>query len=108
MFGPAKEANPASLERLREVLGWLRDFVTPTGYIAGTDHLTLADLAFVASFSSLLEGHQIDLTQYDPEIGGWFGRCKEEIPNYQKANGEGAEQWGQFLQSRIKENKSQV
>ena len=104
MFGPAKEASPASLERLHEVLGWVRDFVKPTGYIAGTDYLTIADLAFVASFSSLLEGNQVDLTKYDPQLGDWFARCKAEIPNYQMANGEGGEQWGQLLQSKLKEN----
>jgi glutathione S-transferase len=87
------------------VLGWVRDFAKPTGFIAGTRHLTIADLAFVASYSSILAGNQIDLTKYDPELKAWFERCKAAIPNYAEANGVGAEQWGQFLQEQTIRNK---
>ena len=105
LFGNAKEASPASLERLHEVLGWVRDFLKLSGFIAGTDHVTIADLAFVASYSSILAGNQIDLAQYDPDLKVWFERCKAAIPNYEEANGVGAEQWGQLLQTRATQKK---
>ena len=38
------ESAPAPAEevaKLREALGWLEDMVRPTGYAAGTEHLTL-------------------------------------------------------------------
>ena len=35
-----------AIERLIEVLNWVKDFVTPTGFVAGTDYLTLADIRY--------------------------------------------------------------
>jgi len=38
--GPDGEAK----NRMHEVLGWVADFVKGTGYAAGTNELTLADI----------------------------------------------------------------
>ena len=37
----AKSAPAEEVSKLREALGWLEDMVRPTGYAAGTEHLTL-------------------------------------------------------------------
>ena len=38
-------------EKLAEALGWAAEMVEPTGYAAGTDHITLADLCFLVRAS---------------------------------------------------------
>ena len=37
------------MKRFHEVMGWVRDFIKPTGYVAGTNHMTLADIVFMAT-----------------------------------------------------------
>ena len=46
--GPTKELE----DKYVEVLGWVTAMVK-RGYVADTDHLTLADLSFVSTFSTL-------------------------------------------------------
>jgi hypothetical protein len=48
MFGGATVPQD-KFDKLDEVLGWIVDFIKPTGYVAGTDHLTIADICFVAT-----------------------------------------------------------
>lgn len=106
LFGSASEADPAHLKRLHEALGWLRDFIKPTGFVAGTNHLTIADVSIISAYHSLKASNQFDMSPYNPVLDEWFARCKVLIPNYDSACGEGAEGWGQFFQSRIKENSA--
>ena len=49
MFGGTKP-GPEKLEKFKEVMGWVNDFIKPTGYVAGTNHLTVADIAFLATY----------------------------------------------------------
>ena len=49
MFG-APNPGPQVQERFKEVLGWVNDFIKPTGFVAETQHLTLADIAFIATY----------------------------------------------------------
>ena len=96
MFGgPAP--GPDKLERFKEVMGWVTDFVKPTGYMAGTESLTVADIAFLATYSTVVATGHFDLTPY-PEVNAWFDKVKAEIPNYEKANGEGATDFGAWFQ----------
>ena len=45
------EAIPDSAyDKLHEVLQWVSDFIKPTGYAAGTDHMTIADLVRMSRF----------------------------------------------------------
>jgi len=82
------------------VLGWANDFVADTGYVAGTNHLTIADIAFVTTFSSIAacEGH-VDLSSYS-KLLSWFDRMKTELPKYEKTNGEGAVILGEFYKEK--------
>ena len=37
--------TPEKYEKFKEVMGWLNDLLKPTGYVAGTEHLTVADIS---------------------------------------------------------------
>ena len=50
MFKRGPMPDEAKQERFKEVMGWVNDFIKPTGYVAGTDHLTVADIAFLATY----------------------------------------------------------
>ena len=67
--------------------------------IAGTDHITLADLAIMASYTPLRESGIIDLSKYS-NVEQWYFKCKKLIPNYEKANGEGAAEFGRLFKSK--------
>jgi len=82
-----------------EVMGWVNDFIKPTGYVAGTDHLTVADLCFVATYATIEACGKFDLAPY-AETNAWFEKMKTEIPNYEKANGEGATAFGGWFKSK--------
>jgi hypothetical protein len=78
-----------------------------SGFVAGTDHLTVADLAFLSSVVSLQEVEEVvDLTPFNPTLSDWVERCKKLIPNHQKSNGEGAAQWGGMIKSIISKPKA--
>ena len=51
-YGPLP--GPEKYERFREVMGWLNDMLKPTGYVAGTDHMTIADISLLARYKSVL------------------------------------------------------
>jgi len=75
-------------DKLTEVMGWVTDMIKPTGYVAGTDHMTIADICFVATVSTGLATEHFDWSGY-PEIMAWLEKMKGEIPDYEKANGAG-------------------
>ena len=80
-------------KRFAEVMTWVTQFLAEAGYAAGTDHLTVADLAFVATYSSIEAISHFDLSPY-PEVKAWFEKVKGEIPNYDECNGKGAADMG--------------
>merc|ERR1711974_384652 len=85
-------------ERFKEVMGWLNDLLKPTGYLAGTNHMTVADISLLASFSTMAATEHFDLTAY-PEATAWFEKFKAEVPNYEKICGEGAAMFGGLFKS---------
>merc|ERR1719305_604518 len=98
MFG-GPTPGPEKLEKFVEVMGWVNDFIKPTGYVAGTDHLTVADLCFVATYATIEACGKFDLAPY-AETNARFEKMKTEIPNYEKANGEGATAFGGWFKSK--------
>ena len=40
--------------KLKEVLGWAKDFIAETGYVAGTEKMTIADICFLATLSTII------------------------------------------------------
>ena len=51
LFGKEVPDKENKDKRFKEVMGWVTDFIKPTGYVAGTDHMTVADIAFIATYS---------------------------------------------------------
>ena len=62
-MGPVSEVGSDQIARLHEVLGWVRDFVKDGKFAAGTGHLTLADICFVATYSTLKAAGIINLDE---------------------------------------------
>ena len=52
MFGGDKPGQD-KVDKLKEVLGWVDGFVAEDKFCAGNSNLTIADIAFVATYSSL-------------------------------------------------------
>ena len=98
-MGFGKAGGPEKDEKFKEVMGWVNDFIKPTGYVAGTDHLTVADLCFLATYATIVASENFDLTPY-AETNAWFEKLKKEVPNYEKANGEGAATFGGWFKSK--------
>jgi len=86
-------------EGLHEALGFLEEYVADDKFAAGTDCMTVADLTLVATYSSIEAANCIDLSGYK-NCNAWFAKCKDLIPNYEKANGEGATKFGGFYKSK--------
>jgi len=95
--GPAPEQKHH--DRLEEVLGWVNGYVAGGKFIAGTDQMTIADIACVATLSTLLATEAFDVSKYT-DMNAWYEKCKGLIPNYEKANGEGAAKFGGFYKSK--------
>lgn len=96
MMGGQKPADipKEKYDKLREVLGWLDGYVADGKFAAGTDSITVADLSLVATFSTFmgtaaLHKDLIDVSEFKNAVA-WFEKCKGVIPNYEKADGEGA------------------
>jgi len=102
-FGGMKELpNEEQLrEKFKTALGWANDFVKETGYIAGTKSLTIADIAFMGSFSTFAAIGIWDLKSKFPELYEWFERVKAELPEYEEACGKGAEMLGTMFKSML-------
>lgn len=98
IFGGEKQVNANKLERLNEAINWVNEMVGPTGYVAGTDHMTVADISFVATTATLLA---TQVAPVPPQVTAWFEKCKLQIPNYEKACGEGAETFGNLFRVKV-------
>ena len=53
-FQGQEDIEKAKYGKLKEVLGWAKDFIAETGYVAGTEKITIADICFLATLSSIM------------------------------------------------------
>ena len=79
-------------DTIEEVFKWTEDFIAPTGFIAGTKSMTVADISVLATYSTLLHTGLISQDQfqgtviYEPVkitffnlilgMKAWFERCQ--------------------------------
>ena len=91
--------KPESIEKLKEVLGFLEGYVADGKFAAGTAGITLGDLPLVATYATIKPTGIIDLSAF-PNCEAWFEKCKAVIPNYEKSNGEGAAAFAAFYKSK--------
>uniref|UniRef100_A0A0K2UWR6 Glutathione S-transferase 1 n=1 Tax=Lepeophtheirus salmonis TaxID=72036 RepID=A0A0K2UWR6_LEPSM len=87
------EVKKKELDKLKEAMNWMREMIQETGYAAGTHDLTIADLNFLVSYSTIRDTKMVDTEEYE-ELEKYFKRLSELIPNYEKANGEGSKLLG--------------
>merc|ERR1712055_31740 len=81
-------------EKLKEVLGWAKGFIADTGYVAGSEKLTIADLCFVATLTSISSSGIVDFEKDYPELKNYVEKVSAAVPNYATANGDGATKFG--------------
>lgn len=87
--------DPELFKGLESALELLNTFLEGNEY-AACDHLTLADLALVASVSTY-EIMGVDFTKF-PNVARWFEKCKSTVPGYE-VNQEGIDMFKQYLMS---------
>ena len=87
-------------DTIKEVMQWLEDYVTPTGFVARSKDLTVADLAILSNYTTLRACGVIPTKDY-PKVEAWAERCQKLVKNYEKANGKGAEGLGQIVKDAI-------
>ena len=96
IFMGAEAPAADKLERLHEVLGFMNEKVKKTGFASQTDHLTLADLSYLATTSTLVA---TGIAELPKELNEWYLKVKAMIPEYEKANG-GAEEFGEMFKKK--------
>ncbi|KAL3277757.1 hypothetical protein HHI36_013097 [Cryptolaemus montrouzieri] len=91
--------DAAKLNKLEDAFKVLDSFLDKSEYVAG-DKLTLADLALLASVSTI-EVAKIDLTPY-PNVTKWFENVKKTAPGYDEANGKNVEHFKHMVEFLLK------
>jgi len=80
----------------------MNDFVAEDKFVGGTNEMTIADIALIATYSTIKATGGvggIDFSDY-PNIEAWYEKCIKLVPNYVKANGEGATAFGGWYKSK--------
>jgi glutathione S-transferase len=95
-----------AVQQLKEALDWFTNMIKPTGYAASTPHVTLADLTFMATISTLKAMGNIDLTPYE-EINDWYGRVKRQVPNFNRSCQSGADAFASYV-ANLDEQRSAI
>nr|AFJ75818.1 glutathione s-transferase D2 [Sogatella furcifera] len=95
MFGGAP-LEEEKKKKLGDALVFLDGFLEKSPFVAG-ENLTLADLAIVASISTI-EAVEYDLSPYK-NINSWYAKVKAAAPGYKEANEEGSKAFGQMFKA---------
>ena len=78
---------------IKNVMERLEEYVKPTGFVANSKEMTVADLAVLANYTTLKECDLLPEESY-PYVDAWEKGCKNLVKNYEKTNGKGAEALG--------------
>lgn len=100
-FKGAGDFDQTNVESVREAYGTLEVFLKEDKYLVGNS-LTFADLACVATISSLSQCVPIDPKKF-PKVDGWMKRMKL-LPYYEDQNGELARTHGQLIKKSLEKN----
>lgn len=90
-----KEQTPENFEKCQKAMGWLNGFLEKSGYVAGTEEISIADIVIFASVSTF-EIAGFDFTDY-PKVKEWLDMMKESAPG-RETNEEGLEMMKKFLE----------
>jgi len=72
-------ADPEKFKKVQDAFGFLESFLEGQTYVAG-DHLTIADLAILASVSTF-EVAKFDISKYK-NVAKWYNHCKKVAPGW--------------------------
>ena len=97
----AKSVDEDAAKKLKEALDWINGYLDKTGYIAGTKHITIADLVFFVWVSSLisLKKHLVNTDEY-PKLLDWAKRIRSTLPNGAKTSDEGVKMLMKFFEEK--------
>lgn len=82
-----------------QVLGWVDGFFAGGKFAAGGEAPTLADLCLLATYTTLGATGCTDLAPYT-HAEAWLAKMVKLVPNYEKANGAGAAEFGALYKSK--------
>lgn len=82
-----------------------KEYFEPLFLSLGTKSLSIADLAFMATYSSMRATEAVDLKPFK-NLTAWYQKLTQEIPNYKKADGKGAEEFGHYYKMKLKESEA--
>jgi glutathione S-transferase len=91
-----KEQTPENFKKLEDAVELLNTFLDTTGFVAGTQTLTVADLAIFASISTI-EVFHFDFLPY-PRVQKWLKLMKETAPG-RELNEEGVQVMDQTIKA---------
>ena len=78
------------IDRIIQVMTFLEEYVKKTGFVAGTEKPSTADIAAFSSYASLMmTGNKLINFNDFPLAKKWAQNIKELIPNIGKSNQEG-------------------
>lgn len=81
-----EEQTPEKFEKVQKSVGFLNGFLEKSGFVAGTEFITVADIAIFAS-TSTIEVAGFDFSDY-PKVEEWLQMMKDNCPGVE-ANDEG-------------------
>ncbi len=71
----------------------------PTGYVAGTSYLTVADLCLGVTYSQILEIGHVDVSGR-AEMNEWLARVKASVPNLEECWNNGEQTLAQYFKAK--------
>ena len=86
------------MDTVNEVLKTVSSLVRG-GFVGSKANMTVADLAFMATYSTLRACKLVDHKSFW-YVEAWFKRCKNQIPRYDHCNGKGAKDFGKIIRER--------
>jgi len=98
-FATTNTIPAEKIEALKEALMWVNQ-MTSCGFVLGGS-MTIADIDFMATMSSLEECGFMDLSPYK-NLVKWSSRMKSMIPKYQDNCGKGATELGDWFKASYK------
>lgn len=82
LFRGGRTADAARAERVEQALALFDTYLKDSTYAAG-EQFTVADIVLVASVSSYVHEHGVQLdAQRHANVRRWFARCKQVTPRY--------------------------
>lgn len=93
MFGG--EPTPENFEKCENAMQLLNGFLEKSGFVAGTEEISIADIVIFASISTF-EIAGFDFSAY-PKVEEWLEMMKESAPG-RETNEEGLEMMKQFFE----------